>query len=446
MKTDKRLSRRGFLRGSAAAALSAPYVLTSTALGAAGIWPASDRVAVAVIGLRGKGGGHLKALLAGGQAQVVALCDVDRRVRRQALNRVAGGDCPPAGIAAVGDFREVCARDDVDAVVVATPDHTHAVIALAALRAGKDAYVEKPLTHTIREGRVLADEARRCGRIVQCGHQRRSSPRYALACELVRAGRIGRLVRVETAAALRPAQPMPWSPEPVPAGFDYDLWLGPAAEAPYTAKRCHYNFRYIRDYSGGELTGSAAHGLDLAQWVIGADAGGPVAVEGCGQCHAGGLWNTFHRFHVEWTYADGTRVVCESGETPAFAATSAGQAGQGGTRFIGTDGWLDPDTLQGAPAAVVAPLPTPAATAQGESRLPPAGGSHMRNFLSCVRSRRAPAATAEIGHRSATVCHLGNIALTLGRPLRWDPRAEQFPGDEEANRLTWRAYRSPWAL
>jgi predicted dehydrogenase len=410
-------------------------------------------VAVAVIGLRGKGGAHLKALLAGGQAQVVALCDVDRRVRRQALNRAAGGNSPPAGIVGVGDFRAVCARDDVDAVVVATPDHTHAVIALAALRAGKDAYVEKPLTHTIREGRVLADEARRCGRIVQCGHQRRSSPRYALAVELVRAGRIGRLVRVETTAALRPAQPMPWSPESVPDGFDYDLWLGPAAEAPYTPKRCHYNFRYIRDYSGGELTGSAAHGLDLAQRAIGADAGGPVAVEGRGQCHAGGLWNTFHRFDVEWTYADGTRVVCQTADTGPGAQADAGGAGV--TRFIGTDGWLDADTLQGAPAGVVAPLPPPPppprdgeapGTGPGQCRLPPAGGSHMRNFLDCVRSRRAPAATAEIGHRSATVCHLGNIALTLGRPLRWDPQAEQFPGDEEATALTWRAYRSPWVL
>jgi predicted dehydrogenase len=432
-KGNSKVTRRRFLKGTATAALGAPYVLTSAALGAAGRAGAGDRITVACIGVRNKGGGHLETLLGNGAVQVVAVCDVDAGVRQRAVNRAVGAYARRAaggtfqGVAGVEDFRDVCARDDVDAVVVATPDHTHAVISAAAMRAGKDVYVEKPMTLTIREGRVLADVARRHGRVVQVGSQRRSSRRHCFACELVRNGRIGKLLRVETQVPVRPAQPMPWSPEPVPKGFHYDLWLGPAPPQPYTRNRCHYNFRFVRDYSGGEMTNFGAHYFDIAQWGIGADAGGPVEVQGEGQSWPNGLWNTFHHVRVEWTYADGVKMVCTSGA--------------GGTRFIGTDGWIDADGRIAEPPCVLQSRIGP-----GEIQLHHVAASHMTNWLECIRTRQDPSASVEVGHRSATVCHLGNIAMTLGRRLRWDPVREEFPGDDEANRLAWRPYRSPWTL
>jgi predicted dehydrogenase len=333
----------------------------------------------------------------------------------------------------MGDYRQIAARGDVDAVVIATPDHTHAVIALEMLRAGLSVYVEKPIALTIREGRAVADAAEAAGLVVQVGCQRRSSPKYRLACELVRRGALGRLVRIEVGIPRRSMAPTPWSPEPIPAGFDYDAWLGPAPQAPYTAARCHYNWRFIRDYSGGELTGPAFHGLDLAQWAMGADDGGPVAVQGAGEYYATGLYDAFYRVNVQWTYANGVKLICRSG--PAAA-----------TRLVGTDGWLEADNLRASSPEIFA-----AAAAAGDGGAAPgpsAGGSHMRNFLSAVRAGNPAGAAggAQLGHRTASLCHLGEIAMRLGRRLRWDPAGECFPDDAEAEEMTHRPYRRPWTL
>jgi predicted dehydrogenase len=430
MATERGLTRREFLKGAAVAAVAAPYVIASPARLGRG---ANDRINVACIGVKNKGGGHLRALLGREDVQVVAVCDVDRKVRQGALEQAkrAYGDGRRSGTfrgtAGYNDFRRVMARDDVDAVVIATPDHTHALISLAAIRAGKDVFVEKPMTLTVREGRVMVEAVRRYGRVLQVGSQRRSSGRHRFACELVRNGRIGRLLRVETHIPVRPASPQPWSPEPVPDGFDYELWLAPAPWKPYTTRRCHYNFRFIRDYSGGEMTNFGAHFFDVGQWGIGADETGPVAVEGAGQRHATGLYDTFHHVRVEWTYADGVKMGC----------TTPGK----GTKFIGTEGWIDADSLTAEPESILTSKIGP-----NEIHLYRARTGHMGNFLECVRTRREPSAPVETGHRSATVCHIGNIAMELGRRLRWDPAREEFPGDDEANRLTWRPYRSPWRL
>ena len=438
----RKLTRREILRGAAAAA-TAPYVLTGGALGAAGLAPASDRLTVACVGVRNKGGGHLKRLLANGDVQVVAVCDVDRAIRRRAVNRVAGAyasrlrAAQAAAPAATGDYREIAGRRDVDAVVVATPDHTHAVIAMEMLRGGRNVYIEKPIALTIREGRAVADAAAGSGLVVQVGCQKRSSLRHRLARDLVRRGAVGRLVSIETRIPRRATVPTGWSPEPPPAGFDYDTWLGPAPLAPYTPARCHYNWRFIRDYSGGELTGPAAHGLDLAQWAIGADDGGPIAVEGTGEYYPTGLYDAFYRVDVQWTYANGVRLTCRSG--PAAA-----------TRFVGTDGWLEADPPRASSPAVLAPRPEARPRRVGEPAAPKGreGGSHMRNFLAAVRAGRCGdvSAGAEIGHRSATICQIGEIAMRLGRRLRWDPAAECFPDDAEAENMTQRPYREPWTL
>jgi predicted dehydrogenase len=432
MGRKMRMTRRALLKGAATAAVGAPYVVPSSVLAAPSRRGANDRINVASIGIRNMGGGHLRTLLGNPDAQVVAICDVDEKIRTAGLQRALKAyaarkrDGLFKGTDGYNDFRDVMARGDIDAVVVAVPDQWHAPIAVAACRAGKDVYVEKPMTLTLREGRAMIRAVRRHRRILQVGTQRRSSSNWRFACELVRNGRIGRLLRVETGIPTRPGEVMAWRPEPVPPELDYDLWLGPAPWAPYTTNRCHYNFRFIRDYSGGEMTNTGAHWFDIAQWGIGADETGPVEVQGTGAYHREGLWDSFHHVHVEWTYANGVKLLCTN---------------TGSVKFVGTEGWVQGDARQAEPASILKSTIGP-----DEIHLYPSRGSHMLNFLDCVRTRAEPAAPVEVGHRTAAVCHTGNIAMTLGRKLKWDPVREEFPGDEEANRMMWRPYRSPWHL
>ena len=432
MSVNRRIARRVFLKGAAAAAFGTPHVVTSPVSAAPRRRGANDRINVACIGVRNMGGGHLRTLLGNPAVQLVAICEVDQKIRAAGLQRAVKAyadrkrDGAFKGTDGYGDFREVMAREDIDAVVIAVPDHWHAPIAIAACRAGKDVYVEKPMTLAIREGRAMIRAARRHARVLQVGSQRRSTSNWRLACELVRNGRIGKLLRVETSLPTRPAKVMPWKPEPVPPELDYDMWLGPAPWVPYTTNRCHYNFRFVRDHSGGEMTNTGAHWFDIAQWGIGADDGGPVEVQGTGEHHCEGLWDTFHHVRVEWTYANGVKLVCTN---------------SGSTRFIGTEGWIQADARLAEPASILKSTIGP-----NEIHLYPSRGSHMLNFLDCVRSRAEPAAPVEVGHRTATVCHMGNIAMILGRKLQWDPLKEEFPGDDEANRMMWRPYRSPWHL
>ncbi len=270
-------TRRQFLEAAGAMA-AAPYVITSSALGAAGRAAASNRINTALIGSGGRG----QQIMAGGD-RVVAVCDVDakhRRAAKAAIDAKAGN----RSCAAYADFRDVLARDDVDAVVVATPDHWHAAIAIAAMKAGKAVYVEKPMTLTVEEGRIMADVAGRYGSILQAGSQQRSDEKFIKACELVRNGRIGELETVRVTILTRPGKASTaWSPQPVPPELDYEMWLGPAPWAPYHRDRCHYNFRFVSDYSGGDLTNWGAHHLDIAQWGIGVDDSGPLEVEGHGR-------------------------------------------------------------------------------------------------------------------------------------------------------------------
>jgi len=422
MTPDQKTTRRGFMKESVGI-LAAPYIIPASAMGATA---PSNRIAVACVGVKNMGMNHLRGLLGRRDVQVVAICDVDERVRKTALDRAAAKYGSRERTKGYNDFREVMARDDIDAVVIATPDHTHAIISIVAMQSGKDVYVEKPMTLTIKEGRAMADAARRYGRVLQTGSQRRSSSTIRRACEMVRNGRIGQLEKVTVGCGGRPGRPQPWKPEPVPEGFDYDRWLGPAPWRPYTSRRCHYNFRFVADYSGGEMTNFGAHYLDVAQWGIGADDSGPVEIEGKGDVHPTGLYDVFYRFHVEYTYANGVKVIC----------TSKG----GGTRFYGSEGWIT-ERCRGEPASRFR-----FGIGPNEAHLYEARGGHMGNFLECVRTRREPSASAEIGHRSATVCHLGNIAMALQRKLKWDPAREEFLDDEEANRMTWRPYREPWVL
>jgi len=428
MRQAGRMARRGFLGALAAGA--APLVVPASALGRSGSMSPNDRILAAAIGVRGRGNDLMKTLVRHKDTMLLAVCDVDQKVREQrtaeynkSYEEQERGRNVASGF---NDYREVMERTDIDVVVIATPDHWHAVLAIAAMRSGKDVYCEKPMTLTIAEGRAMVEAAARYRRVFQVGSQRRSEERPRRACEAVRNGRIGKLVRVEVGVGMRPVKPEPDAVEPVPPELDYELWLGPAPWAPYCAKRCHYNFRFVRDYSGGEMTNFGAHFFDVAQWGIGADDSGPVEVEGKGEFFEG-LYDTFSKVDLTYRYANGVVMT----GTHKFS----------GCKFIGTEGWVDADRLVGEPASALA-----APVGPGEVQLYRSRGGHMENFLECVRTRGLTAAPAEVGHRSATVCHLGNIAMILGRKLRWDPKAEEFPGDEEANRLRQRPYRQPYVL
>jgi predicted dehydrogenase len=290
-------------------------------------------------------------------------------------------------------------------------------------------YCEKPLTLTILEGRALADEVKRYNRVLQTGSQQRSADNFRKACELVRNGYIGEVktVHVGIPGNNRTCEPT-WEPMPVPEGFDYDFWLGPAPWEPYHAKRCHYEFRFVLEYSGGQVTNWGAHHLDIAQWGLGMDDSGPVEIVGDGEFPESGLFTTATRVHFEATYANGVKLVCKTGGSH--------------TRFEGTEGWVDVKRggLETEPASLKQQV-----IGADEIHLYKSN-NHKGNFLDCIKSRKDPIASAEVGHRTGTLCHLGNITMLLKRPLRWDPAAERFIGDDAANSMRWRPRRSPWTL
>ncbi|HOX38153.1 MAG TPA: Gfo/Idh/MocA family oxidoreductase [Candidatus Brocadiia bacterium] len=420
------LTRRTFLRAAASAAF-APYVITSTALGKGGVPPASERITMGCIGTGNMGMGDMMIFLGHGDCRVVAVCDVDAARARDAAQRT-NLRYRDKGCAVHRDFRELLARKDIDAVCIATPDHWHAIPTIMAAKAGKDIFCQKPLSLTIEEGRAMSDAVKRYRRVFQCGSQQRSSWEFRFACELVRNGRIGKLHTIRTGLYPGPRTGIQ-KPQPVPPGFDYDMWLGQAPCAPYTPSRCHGSFRYIFDYSGGNMTDFGAHHNDIAQWGNGTELTGPVEIEGRGDFPKEGLFNTAVHFHVEYTYADGTMLICDDHHP-------------NGVLFIGTEGsvYVDRGVLRPDPPSLIRSEIGP-----GELHLYKSPGHHL-NFLECARSRKETVAPAEVAHRSATICHLGNMAMLLGRKLRWDPGRERFVNDPEADRLIGRPMRSPWTL
>jgi predicted dehydrogenase len=428
--------RRAFLK-SAGLALAAPYVVSASSLGAAGRPPPSERITLGCIGLGGEGlGKNTRAFLGQSDAQVLAVCDVDGQHRaggkkvveeRYAQEARTGGY---AGCDAYNDFRDVLARRDIDAVMVSTPDHWHVPISLAALRAGKDVQCEKP-TLTVAEGRVLADTVRRYGAVFQMSTEDRAMACHHRMAELVRNGRLGRLQRIRVTLPAGPGEPGDPTPQPVPEGFDYEMWLGPAPWAPYCPGRIHWNFRWITDYSGGQLTDWGAHLIDTAQWANDTERTGPVEVEGAGKRHAGGLYDTFIEYHIKYKYANGVEMLVESG---GVALRFEGTDG-----WVGNNGWLGP--LQASSKEILSTVIGPE-----ETRLFTNPAGEHRNFLDCVKSRQDPYFPAEIGHRCCTVMHVGNIAMWTGRKLRWDAAAERFVDDPEADRHLARAMRAPWRV
>jgi len=437
------LTRRDLLKSSAltaAATLALPAIVPSSVFAAN---PPSNRITIGCIGVGRMGLGDMRAILGFDQARVIAVCDVDsnrlknarRIVEEHYAKQSAGGTYK--GCSIYRDFRALLARADIDAVLIATPDHWHALPAIAAAKAGKDIFVEKPLTRTIREGRLLSDTVRRYGRILLVGSQQRSDPRFRFACELVRNGRIGKLHTIKVGLPTDPGT-TPQPPMPIPENLDYNMWLGPAPPAPYTEKRVHPQEGFgrpgwlrISDYCCGMITGWGSHHIDIAQWAMDTEFTGPTEIQASAQYPKDGLWNVHGIFRIEYTYANGVKLICADNKT-----------NKQGVLFEGTQGWVyvKRRVIDAHPKSLLTSPIRP-----GEIRLYKSN-NHKENFLNCIRTRSETIAPVEIGHRSNTVCVLGYIAMLLRRKLIWDPQKERFTNDDHANRILARPMRSSWNL
>jgi predicted dehydrogenase len=395
----------------------------------------NERPRIALIGCGGRGSGVARDAQRFGD--IVAVCDVDLQHRERAKEDFRAES-------AHADFRDVCDLPQVDVIINGTPDHWHTLVNLRAVRSGKDVYSEKPLTLTIDEGKRLVTAVRESRRILQTGSQQRSDVRFRLACELVRNGRIGKLQRV-TAWLPMGLHEGPFQEAAVPNGLDWDFWLGPTPEVPYVPQRCHTTFRYWYEYSGGTMTDWGAHHNDIALWGLGLERSGPITVEGRPLVEPiPGGYTAASQYRVRYTYANGVEHLCYSTTANQWNGAKAGDPRPDemhhGVKFEGTDGWIF--VTRGEIRASDRELLEQELPASA-TRLP-ASNDHTANFFESVRSRAQPICDVEIGHRSASVCHLGVIAIRLGRKLAWDPQLEAFVDDAEAQGWVARDMRKPW--
>lgn len=420
-----------------AAGIAAPYIVSASALGR-GIWkPASERITVGFIGIGNMGGAHLGGFLDDPELQLVAACDVDasRRAATAAAADNKYADQRQAGTykscAQYNEFERMLERSDIDAVLVAAPDHWHALMAIAAMKAGKDVYCEKPLCLTVREGWAMVAAARRYGRVLQTGSQQRSESNFRLACEMVRSGRIGKVQTVHVGVA-GPSQEGYFPEQPVREGFDWNRWLGPAPWQPYNEERCSGNYgggwRNVRDYSGGMMTDWGAHHFDIAQWGLGMDGSGPVEI--IPPKKPPKVRQTPDPEKGEgliYKYANGITMY---------------HGGANGVLFTGSDGKIEVNRgyLRTWPEEIgKTPL------GAGDVHLYASPG-HRQDWVNCIRTRQRPICDVEIGASSATVCHLGNIAYWTGQPIKWDPATREIIDNPQASRWLERPMRAPWSL
>jgi len=431
METKPSLSRRDFFKRSAATgvALTAPMVVPGYAVGKGAPAP-SERIALGVIGYGGRCRAILPHFMAFDDVQCIAVsdCRAERlaAVKKAVDDRYKNQDCTT-----YTDFRELLARPDLDAVLIATGDRWHTPLSILAAKTGKDIYCEKPISLTIGESRAMADTMARYGTVHQTGHQRRSVGSYRFQIEAVRRGMIG---EVHTVVCQQWEGPTigPDKPRPVPEGFDYDMWLGPTPWHPFMPSRVS-GWNYFWDTGAGPLIGMGCHYTDIAQWCLKRDDTGPVAYEGTATWKPDAFSDTPVTAECTCTYEDGIKLVLRS----------SGSFKDRYIRFVGSEGWIQVDDQ------------TNAVTAEPESILREASisarswahtGDHVRNWLDCIKSRGRTICHPESAHRATTICHAVNIGLRLGRSLKWDPQAERFIDDAEANTMLLRAMRPPWTL
>ncbi len=439
------LNRRRFLKASAMSAgcLAVPAIVPYRVLGSDA---PSNTLQLGCIGTGRMGHGDMNECLSRGlnpsaQARVVAVCDLDRRRAEHAKQEVdrfyaqkLPGKPRPA-IEVFDDYRELLARDDIDGVTISTPDHWHALAAIAAAEAGKDIYLQKPLTYTIVEGRKLVQAVRSNNVVLQTGSQQRSDTNFRRACELVRNGRVGKLHTIRVLLPTDSGVGDP-TPMPVPTNLNYAMWLGPTSQMPYSQDRVHPQVGFerpgwlqIESYCRGMITGWGAHMFDTAQWGHGSDDTGPVEMLATGEFPDRGLFDVHTTFRAEGRYANGVKLIAQSG-APA------------GVKFEGDDGWIDVGRshLKAEPRGILN-------ESIGENELHLyKSRNHMLNFLECMRSNKDPICPVEVGHRSNSICVITHIAMKLGRKLQWDPQAERFTNDEAANAMLDYEHRDPWKV
>ncbi|MBK6281780.1 MAG: Gfo/Idh/MocA family oxidoreductase [Draconibacterium sp.] len=445
-------NRRIFLKryGTVASGLIlVPTIIPACVRGKNGNVAPSDRINVAFIGAGNQAFNDARDFMDDERVQITAVCDVNKESYGY-WDGVIGGREPLiamiekgyskkngkkfSGIKGYEDFRDVIALKEIDAVEVVVPDHWHSIPVLMAAAAGKDIYCQKPLSLTIPEGRAMSNASKKYKIVFQTGSQQRSNSNFHRVCELVRNGRIGELKTIR--CGLPSGTPdygktgNQTETVPVPEGFNYEMWLGPAPDAPYCPARTHVNFRWVLDYSGGQLTDWGGHHPDIAQWGMNTEQTGPVKIQNAKATWAKHpVWNTATDFYFEAIYANGLKLIISSNEE------------KGGVKFEGTEGWVWAD--RGGHGAST-PTILNSIIKPDEIQLYKSE-NHFRNFIDCVYSREETIAPAEIAHRSITIAHLGNIAMKLNQDLEWDPVTEKILNNETANNMLARPMREPWA-
>ena len=448
-------TRRNFLKMGAAAAISFPTIVPSSVFGQNA---PSNRINIGAIGVGRISRGHdLPGIWQFDQARIMAVCDLD-------ANRVEAGKTlingyygkktgkPYDGVTGYHNYHDLLANKDIDAVVISTPDHQHAILAVDAVHAKKDVYLQKPASLTIAEGRAMSNAVMASGQIVQIGSQQRSWKQFYRACELVRNGRIGEVKHVEIGLPGDPSGPDA-AAMPIPAGLNYDAWLGSTPEAYYTEIRVHPQNDFSRpgwlrceQFGAGMITGWGAHHVDTAHWGMNTEYTGPVEIWGTAEFPTHGLWNVHGKFLTHAIYANGVTMDI-SGDFP------------NGIKFYGSDGWLfvtrdemvTPTDPGGKPAAPPQPLVASnpkildSVIGPDEIHLYQSNDQHG-NWLECIKSRKAPTAPAEIGHRACSTCLIHHIAMKTKRRLYWDPVKEHFKNDDEANCMLSRPQRAPYMM
>ncbi len=437
-------TRRDFLKRGAALSGLALLDLSAVSGGfAQGAKSPNQRPVIAAIGVGGMGSGNARRCMSWGD--LAAICDVDAKRLRKANQDFRDGQA-----AAFGDYRKLLERKDIDVVIISTPDHWHAKMAADAMRAGKDVYVEKPMTLTIDEGRILGRVVKETGRVLQVGSQQRSENRlyFQKAVAMVRDGRLGRIRRV-TCAIPGGKKGGPFKKSAPPAELDWDLWLGQAPKVEYIKERCHYDFRFWLETAGGRLTDWGAHHVDIAQWAIGAENSGPTTIEPVavemptayekGYAKADDCFNAPYHFHLRCTFAGGVEIDIRDGAKELGFSNGIQIVGEKGTIFVARDKFSGPlvDELKDKP------LPAELLTELRKGAKP---GPHMGNFFDCCQTRKLPISDVFTTHRTISTCHLGNLAARLGRKLTWDPAKERFVNDAEADTFIAREQRQGFEL
>jgi hypothetical protein len=455
-KRGKKLSRRACIKqltAAASAVISAPWILPANAFGSRIISRADDRITVGHIGIGGRGGSLLQSFLQLDDARCIAVCDPmrDRREERTAeINAFYAkmSDTSYNGCRAYNDFRELLEQPDIDAVVIATPDHWHVPIALAAAKAGKDMYVEKPLGVSVSENQKLCRAIKQHGTVFQYGTQQRSGRDFRFACELARNGYLGQLhtihawcADITSQAQLFNAPGGSGTPLQVPEGFDYDLWLGPAPFTPYTSDRCtSFGTYHHYDNSLGFIAGWGAHPLDIAQWGNKSDDTAPIEYEGTGEISKG-FYESVYNWDMWCQYANSVKMRFMSTDAAKPIVTLYHpRFSDHGTTFIGTAGWVSVDRtgIFADPPSLLHVILSPGDIHLTES------DNHQQNFLKCIRSRKAPISPITSALQSDIISHLCNISIRVRRSIKWDPHNQLIVGDDEASRLLQRPMRSPW--